>query len=581
MMEAKPFSLSDPYGAAPNLPPFKQAVSTGVAWNQQSITRNDTLGQLLDQAIARCGPQACLVYADRDFRLTWTEFGSLVDQMARGLMALGVQRNEKIALWATNVPHWIPLMFATAKIGAILLPLNTNYRSTEIDFALRQSETENLFLIDGFRNTDYLQTLYDLIPELKTQPRGALKIPRYPHLKRLFFLGPEKRRGIYSLNELLALAVQTPQADYEARQRELNCHDIVNMQYTSGTTGFPKAVQLSHSNIANDGFWIGACQNLSSVDRVCIPVPLFHCFGCVLGVMACVNHGSTMVLLEKYDPVLVMMSIEKERCTACYGVPTMYIAILDHPLFSKFSYDSLRTGLMAGAPCPEKRMRQLFDLMNMTEVSNAYGLTEAGPVMSQTRYFEKDMRNKCKTIGQALPGIEVAIVNPETGALCEVEQPGEICCRGYNTMKGYYKLPEQTAACIDANGWLHSGDIGHMDENGYFYITGRLKDLIIRGGENISPKEVEDFISHLEGVQDIQLVGVPSSKYGEQPAAFIIRMPGSEITEADVEDYCRNKIAWFKIPKFIHFIESFPLTASGKIQKFKLRELAVQLWPDA
>ena len=580
-MDKTLFKLTDPFGTAPDKPPYKQAVSTGVPWNNIPVTRDYTLGQLLDQTIARCGPQDALVYADRDFRLTWFEFGIEVDRLACGLMALGIRRGEKIGLWATNVPHWIPLMFASAKIGAILLPLNTNYKTAEIDFALSQSDAENLFLINGFRDTDYVQTIYDLIPELKEQPRGELKSAKYPHLKRVFFLGPEKHRGMYSLNEVLALSVQTPRAEYEARQRELTCHDVVNMQYTSGTTGFPKGVQLSHSNIANDGFWIGACQNLSAVDRVCIPVPLFHCFGCVLGVMACVNHGATMVLVEKYDPITVMMSVEKERCTAVYGVPTMYIAILDHPLFNKFSYATLRTGLMSGSPCPEKRMQQVFDLMNMTEVSIPYGLTESGPVMTQTRYFEKDMRNKCKTIGQALPGIEVAIIDPETGNICGIDQPGEICCRGYNTMKGYYKMPEQTAACIDTRGWLHSGDIGHMDANGYFYITGRLKDLIIRGGENISPKEVEDFIGHLEGVQDIQLVGVPSKKYGEQPAAFIVRKAGADLTAADVEDFCRNKIAWFKIPKFVHFVDAYPQTASGKIQKYKLRELAAQLWPDA
>ena len=580
-METTRFSLTDPFGTAPDTPPFSQAVSTAAPWNHLPVTRDYTLGQLLDQTIARCGPQDCLVYADRDYRLSWYEFGGLVDQFACGLMALGVQRGEKIALWATNVPLWIPLMFAAAKIGAVLLPLNTSYRSTELDFALRQSETENLFLINGVRDTDYVQTVYDLVPELKTQPRGALRSAAYPHLRRVFFLGPEKHRGMYSINELQALAVQTPRTDYEDRQRGLDCRDVVNMQYTSGTTGFPKGVQLTHSNIANDGFWIGACQNLSAVDRVCIPVPLFHCFGCVLGVMACVNHGATMVMVEKYDPITVMMSVEKERCTAVYGVPTMYIAILDHPLFNKFGYTSLRTGLMSGSPCPEKRMKQVFDLMNMTEVSIPYGLTEGGPVMTQTRYFEKDMRNKCKTIGQALPGIEVAIIDPETGGICSIDQPGEICCRGYNTMKGYYKMPEQTAACIDARGWLHSGDIGQMDANGYFYITGRLKDLIIRGGENISPKEVEDFIGHLEGVQDIQLVGVPSKKYGEQPAAFIVRKPGADLTAADVEDFCRNKIAWFKIPKYVHFVDGYPQTASGKIQKYKLRELAAQLWPDA
>ncbi len=580
-MDERPFQLSDPYGSAPCNPPFRQAVSTALPWNNLPVTRDYTLGQLLDQTVARCGPQDALVYPDRDFRMTWFEFGVEVDRLACGLMALGVLRGEKIALWATNVPHWIPLMFAAAKIGAILLPLNTSYKSGEIDFALRQSDAENLFLIDGARDTDFVQTIYELIPELREQPRGSLKSARYPSLKRLFFLGPEKHRGMFSINELLALAVQTPRARYEERQREVGCHDVVNMQYTSGTTGFPKGVLLTHSNIGNDGFWIGACQNLSAADRVCIPVPLFHCFGCVLGVMACVNHGATMVMVEKYDAVNVMMSVERERCTAVYGVPTMYIAMLDHPLFNKFDFSSLRTGLMSGTTCPTKRMQQCVELMNMREVSIPYGLTESGPVVTQTRYFETSIERKCTSIGQALPGVEVAIVNPDTGEICALGEPGEICCRGFSIMAGYYKMPEQTAQCIDANGWLHSGDIGRMDAEGYYYITGRLKDLIIRGGENISPKEVEDFLGHIPGVRDVQVVGVPSKKYGEQPVAFVIRAPGSALTEQDIEDFCRNKIAWFKIPKFIQFVDAYPMTASQKIQKYKLRETAARLWPEA
>ena len=575
------FKLTDPFNTAPSKPPYTQAVSRGEPWFNLPVTHDYTLGRLLDQTIARCGVQDALVYADRDYRLTWYEFGKLVDDLGRGLMAMGIQRNEKIALWATNVPLWIPLMFAAAKIGAILLPLNTNYKSTEIEFALKQSDTENLILINGFRDTDYVQTIYDLIPELREQQRGRLSSAKFPLLKRVIFLGPEKHRGMYSINEVQSLAGQTPMDAYVARQRELSCHDVVNMQYTSGTTGFPKGVQLTHSNIANDGFWIGACQNLTSRDRVCIPVPLFHCFGCVLGVMSCVNHGSTMVMTEKYDPVHVMMSIEKEKCTATYGVPTMYIAIMDHPLFPKFDFSSLRTGIMSGATCPVKRMQQCIDQMNMTEVTIPYGLTEAGPVMTQTRFFETSVERKSSSIGQALPGVEVAIINPDTGEICEIDEPGEICCRGYGNMVGYYKMPEQTAACIDKDGWLHSGDIGRMDEQGYYYITGRLKDLIIRGGENISPKEVEDFIGHMPGVKDVQIVGVPSKKYGEQPAAFIIRSEGAEITETDVADFCRNRISWFKIPKYITFVDTYPMTASGKIQKYKLREDASKLWPDA
>ena len=575
------FKLTDPFGSAPSKPPFTQSVSTGVPWHNLPITREYTLGQLLDQTIARCGENDAVVYADRDFRLTWYEFGEEVDLVAKGLMALGVKRGEKIALWATNVPHWVVLMFAAAKIGAILLPLNTNYKSHEMDFALKQSDTENLFIINGYRDCDYVQVINDLIPELKEQPRGELKCEKYPHLRRVFFLGGEKHRGMYSLNEVKSLACETTTADYLARQAECDVNDVVNMQYTSGTTGFPKGVQLTHRNIANDGFWIGACQNLTCRDRVCIPVPLFHCFGCVLGVMSCVNHGATMVFLEKFDPVQVMTSIEKERCTATYGVPTMYIAMLDHPLFPRFDFRSLRTGIMSGSACPVHRMQQAQDKMFMKEITNPYGLTESGPVMTMTRYFETSIERKCQTIGQALPGVEVAIIDPETGNISPLDTDGEICCRGFNNMKGYYNMPEQTAKCIDKNGWLHSGDIGRMDKDGYFYITGRLKDLIIRGGENISPKEVEDFLGTMPGVKDVAVVGCPSKKYGEQPAAFIIPADGATLSEHDVQVFCKDKISWFKIPKYVHFLDIFPMTASQKIQKYKLREMAHELWPDA
>ena len=575
------FKLTDPAGTAPTEAPFTQSVSRGVPWRNLPVTREYTLGQLLDQTIARCGENDAVVYADRDYRLTWYEFGEEVDRLARGLMALGVKRGEKIALWATNVPHWVVLMFAAAKIGAILLPLNTNYKEHEMDFALTQSDTENLFIISGYRDCSYVDVIYTLVPELREQPRGNLKSAKYPHLKRVMFLGGEKHRGMYSLNEVMSLAVETPWQDYLDRQATCEVNDVVNMQYTSGTTGFPKGVQLTHRNIANDGFWIGACQNLTCRDRVCIPVPLFHCFGCVLGVMSCVNHGATMVFLEKFDPIQVMMSIEREKCTAVYGVPTMYISMLDHPLFTKFDFHSLRTGIMSGSACPVHRMQQVVDRMFMKEVCNPYGLTESGPVMTMTRSFEPSLERKCQTIGQALPGIEVAIIDPESGEIAPLDTDGEICCRGFNNMKGYYKMPEQTEKCIDKNGWLHSGDIGRMDKHGYYYITGRLKDLIIRGGENISPKEVEDFLGTMPGVKDVAVVGCPSKKYGEQPAAFIIPADGADLHENDVEDFCRNKISWFKIPKYVHFMDIFPMTASQKIQKYKLRELAHELWPDA
>lgn len=544
-------------------------------------TKELTLGQILDNTVALYPDNPALVLSDRNFRQTWREFSDEVDRIAKGLMALGIKQGEKVAIWATNVPHWVTLMFATAKIGAILLTVNTGYKSAEVEYLISQSDTENLFMINGFRDTDYISVMYDLVPELRQYPRGSLRSARFPHLKRVFFLGPEKHRGMYSMHELMELAVQVSDEEYQARQALVSCYDVVNMQYTSGTTGFPKGVQLTHYNIGNNGYWIGANQNLGPNDKVCLPVPLFHCFGCVLGVMACVNHGSAMVFVEKYDPVRVMTSIEKEGCTAVYGVPTMFIAMLEHPLFEKFDFSSLRTGIMAGSPCPVKSMKQCVELMNMREVTNCYGLTESSPVMTQTRYDEPDMMRKCSTVGKSMPGVEVRVINPETGEFCKVGEPGEMCCRGYSQMKGYYKMPEETAKCIDKNGWLHSGDVGVMDADGYFSITGRLKDMIIRGGENIYPKEIEDFIHHIEGIQDVQVVGVPSKKYGEQPGAFVILQPGYDITAEDIQDYCRGKIAWHKIPKYIHFTDQFPLTTSGKIMKYKLRELSAELWPDA
>jgi len=548
---------------------------------RDNITREATIGQLLDEMVERIPDQDAVVYADRDYRQTWKEFRDTVDQAAKGLMALGVKKGEKVAVWATNVPHWVTLQFATARIGAILLTININYRSAEIDYLLRQSDCENIFVIDGYRDTDYVNTLYELIPELKVQPRDRLRSERYPHLRRVLFLGPEKHRGMYSWNELLAMSVAIGDDEYRQRQGELSTHDVVNMQYTSGTTGFPKGVMLTHFNITNNGYWIGVNENFTTADRVCIPVPLFHCFGCVLAVMACLNHGATMVILERYDPINVMMSIERERCTAVYGVPTMFIGILDHKLFDKFDFSTLRTGIMAGSPCPVKTMNECVERMNMREVTIVYGLTESSPGMTQTRFDEPSLDKKCSTVGKAIPGIEVAVIDPDTGEHLGPGKHGELCCRGHNVMKGYYKMPEETAKAIDKDGWLHSGDIGMMDEDGYYAVTGRLKDMIIRGGENIYPKEVEDFIHHMAGVADVQVVGVPSQKYGELPAAFVILRPGAKVTAEDVVDHCRGKIAFYKIPKYVHFMEEYPMTASGKIMKVKLREMAAKLWPDA
>jgi fatty-acyl-CoA synthase len=542
--------------------------------------RNITLGQVLDEAIRRHPDNEAIVYVDRDLRMTYREFGEVVDRLARGLMALGVARGEKVAVWATNIPYWVALQFATAKIGAVLLTVNTNYKRAELAYLLEQSETENLFLIDGYMDTDYLQTVYELVPELKSQERGRLHSDRFPHLKRVFFLGLEKHRGMYALPEVTAMAAMTTQAAYQARQAELDPHDVVNMQYTSGTTGFPKGVMLTHYNIGNNGFWIGENQKFTHADRVCLPVPLFHCFGCVLGVLAAISHTATLVILERFDPVLVMAAVEQERCTALYGVPTMFIAVLEHKLFSKFDFSSLRTGIMAGSPCPVHVMRQVIDTMYMHEVTICYGLTEGSPVITQTLPGD-DMRRRTETVGRAMPHIEVKIVDPDTGRLLGTGEQGEVCCRGYNVMKGYYNMPEATAKTIDADGWLHSGDLGVMDAHGYLAITGRHKDMIIRGGENIYPREIEEFLFRMEGIVDVQVVGVPSRKYGEEVGAFIIKKPDVDMSAEDVRDFCRGQISRHKIPKYVAFVDGYPMTASGKVQKYKLQEQSVTLFPEA
>ena len=542
--------------------------------------REITLGTLLEETVKKYPENEAVIYVDRDYRLNYREFSEVVDQLAKGLMSLGVAKGEKVAIWATNVPHWVALQFATARIGAVLLTVNTFYKSHELAYLLKQSECENIIIIDGFRDTDYVQTIYDLVPELKTQPRGYLKSSEFPHLKRVCFLGQEKHRGMYSIPEITAMGRTVTDSAYLARQRSIDPHEVVNMQYTSGTTGFPKGVMLTHYNIANNGYWIGEHQKLTDKDRICLPVPLFHCFGCVLGVLAAVSHGSTMVILEGFNPLLVMTSVETEKCTALYGVPTMFIALLEHRMFSKFDFSSLRTGIMAGSPCPIKVMRQVIDSMSMKDVTICYGLTEASPVITQTR-TDDHISKRVETVGRPMPEIEVSLVDPETGEPVEAGIQGEVCCRGYNVMKGYYNMPRETAEAVDEEGWLHSGDLGMLDQDGYLSITGRLKDMIIRGGENIYPREVEEFLFTMDGIQDVQVVGVPSRKYGEEVGAFIILKSGYELAPEDVRDFCRGRIARYKTPRYVAFVREYPMTASGKVQKYKLREMTLEYFPQA
>ncbi|HVO19631.1 MAG TPA: AMP-binding protein [Anaeromyxobacter sp.] len=532
-----------------------------------------TLGALLEQQAAAEPGRDAVVYPDRGLRWTYLEFNERVDRLARGLLAIGVGKGDHVGIWARNVPDWLTFMFATAKIGAVLVTVNTAYKGHELAYVVEQSDMKCLVLIDGFKGVDYLAIVRELVPEAARCERGRLKSARFPRLKSIVYLGPEKHRGMYSVPELLLLGAHRPGEELRAALAATRCDDVINMQYTSGTTGFPKGVMLTHRNILNNGFSIGERQRLAPEDRVCLPVPLFHCFGCVLGVMAAVSHRSTMVMLEAFDPLLTLAAVQKERATAVYGVPTMFIAELAHPMFPMFDLGSLRTGIMAGSPCPIETMRQVMTRMHCGEITIAYGLTEASPVITQTS-TEDPAELRATTVGRVLPDVEVRIVDPRTGQECATGEPGELCCRGYNVMAGYYRNPEATAEAVDADGWLHSGDLATVDQAGYYRITGRIKDMIIRGGENVYPREVEELLHTMPGVLDAQVVGVPDARYGEVVGAFIRRAQGAELGEADVRDYCRARAARYKCPTHVFFVDAYPVTASGKVQKYRLREMA-------
>lgn len=540
------------------------------------VFTEDTVGEFFEKQVERYADKEFIVYPDRDLRFTYREFNERVNLLAKGLLSIGIGKGDHVGIWATNVPDWLTFLFATAKIGAVLVTVNTAYKSHELEYVMKQSDMKAIAIIDGFRDVDYVQTLYELVPELKTHERGHLRSERFPELRSVIYIGAQKHRGMYNTNELMLLGKHVPDTELRTVMSTLKNTDVINMQYTSGTTGFPKGVMLTHRNILNNGYYIGERQRFTEEDRLCLPVPLFHCFGIVLGVLALLTHGGTLVMIELFDPLLVLAAVEKERCTALYGVPTMFIAEFTHPMFDMFDLSSLRTGIMAGSPCPIEAMKRVMNDMNMKEVTIAYGLTEASPVFTQTS-VDDPIEKRVETVGTPLPHIEVKIVDPETGEELGPGEPGEICCRGYNVMKGYYKMPEMTAEAIDEDGWLHSGDLAVMDEDGYYSIVGRIKDMIIRGGENIYPREIEEFLHTMPGVKDVQVVGIPDEKYGEIVGAFIIREDGADILEEDVRDYAIQRIARYKVPKHVFFVDEFPLTASGKVQKFKLREMAVEL----
>jgi len=539
----------------------------------ESITY--TLGGILEKWAQETPDHEFIVYPDRNLRFTYALFNDRVNKLAKGLLAIGVKPGDKVGIWATNVPDWSTFMFATAKIGAILVTVNTSYKLTELEFIIKNADLHTLCIIDGFRDSDYVNMVFELVPELKTCVRGELWSEKFPELKNLVFIGPQKHKGMYNTHELLLLGSYWPDDNLNKIRQTISCHDVVNMQYTSGTTGFPKGVMLSHHNIINCGQSTGECMRFTQDDRLLVCVPLFHCFGCVLAICTVVTHGATMVFVEEFDPLLVLASIQKERCTAVHGVPTMFIAEMNHPMFEMFNLSSLRTGIMAGSLCPIETMNQVMNRMNCRELIIVYGLTESSPGMTATRITDAP-EVRSTTVGVNYPGVEVRIVDPETGAECPPEVQGEICCRGYNVMKGYYNNPEATEKAIDKDGWLHSGDLAVKTKEGFYKITGRIKDMIIRGGENIYPREIENFLYKIPQIEMVEVAGIPDVKYGEIVGAFIKLKSGQTLTQEEVQEFCRGNVSRYKIPKYVIFVDDFPKTASGKIQKYKLREMGLE-----
>lgn len=535
-----------------------------------------TIGKLLEQVAKERPEHEAVVYPDRGLRYTYGQFDDLCKQVAKGFMKLGIQKGEHMAIWATNRPEWVTAQFATGKMGAVLVTVNTNYRTAELEYLLKQSDSTTLILMESFRGTSYIDMIYEIVPELKASQPGCLQSETLPFLKNVIVMGETRYPGMFLWSDVVALGDEVQDEELTARLDSLDPGDVINMQYTSGTTGFPKGVMLTHLNLVNNAINIASCMKLTYSDRMCIPVPFFHCFGCVLGTMTCVTVGATMVPLQEFDVLSVLQAVQNEKCTALHGVPTMFIAELNHPEFDKFNLSSLRTGIMAGSPCPIEVMKAVVEKMGAKEITIVYGQTESSPGITQTR-TDDPIELRVSTVGYALPNVKVKIIDPSTGEEAPRGVQGELCTRGYHVMKGYYKNPEATASAIDSDGWLHTGDLAVMNENGYCKITGRLKDMIIRGGENVYPREIEEFLYTHPKVLDVQVVGIPDEKYGEEIMAWVRLKEGERATAEEIRDFCRERISRFKVPRYIEFCSEFPMTASGKIQKFKLRDQGKEL----
>lgn len=536
---------------------------------------NLTVGELLEKQVNLYPHQEAVVYPELKLRKTYKEFDDMVNQAAKGFMSLGIQKGENVAIWADNKPEWITSQFATGKMGAVLVTVNTSYQAKELEYLLKQSESTTLIMAESYKGTSYLDILKRICPELDHTEKGKVDSPKLPHLKNIIVLSNDTFDFGYNWNEIMRMGDRVSSGELQERQSSLHYHEAINMQYTSGTTGFPKGVMLTHNNIVNNGNQIADCMKLTNEDRLCIPVPFFHCFGCVLGILAAVSKGATMVILEQFEAERVMKAVSDEKCTGLHGVPTMFIAELNHPKFDTFDFSHLRTGIMAGSTCPMEVMTKVMDKMGAKEITIAYGQTESSPVITQTK-TDDPIELKVSTVGKAHPNVEVKVIIPGTDEEQKVGVPGELCTRGYHVMKGYYNNEEATQAAIDSDGWLHTGDLAVMHENGYLEITGRMKDMIIRGGENIYPREIEEFLYQHPDVLDVQVIGLPDKKYGEEVMAWIILKDNATISAEDIRLFCKGNISHHKIPRYIEFADEYPMTASGKIQKFKLKERAIQ-----
>jgi len=538
-----------------------------------------TIGQLVEETSSRYPDNMALIYPEFGIRQDYRNFYRSCRGLARGLMALGIERGDKVAVWTTNVVEWVYLQFSLGMVGGVLVTVNTNYQSHELAYILNQSDSTTLFLIETYRDISFYDTVRTVVPELESHAPGRLSSEKLPFLKNVVFIGKKKQTpGMFHFDDVVRMGESITDEMLDERMKSLDDQDVINMQYTSGTTGFPKGVMLTHHNIINNARMVGDVMGMTEQDRLLIQVPLFHCFGCVMSTMNCVYHGSTMVILEYFDPLKALQAIDAEKCTAVNGVPTMFIAILNHQAFDRYDMTSLRTGIMAGAPCPVETMNQVRTKMHCRDVVIAFGQTESAPVMTMTRRDDPvDVR--VSTVGRLLPDIEGKIVDPVTHEDLPAGTQGEIVTRSACVMKGYYKMPRETAAAVDQDGWLHTGDLGEEDQSGYFKVTGRIKDMIIRGGENIYPMEIEEFLYKNKKVASVQVVGIPDKKYGEQVLAAIQLKSGEHATPEEFAAFCTGRIARHKIPKYWEFVDTYPMTASGKIQKFKLKDIYARKYP--